>query len=187
MTAPTAAFHLVESSKKGFSAHQLHRELGCQYNTARFLHHRVIEAMRRGGLDLPPMGGEGIVVEADETYFGSVDNPKVRTTTTRGYPFTKHGHTGPSNKRPAVALVEPGGNVRTFHVPVADQVTVQNIIKAKIARETRLHTDESRLYFGIGKHLTHKTVKYNAGEYVRASCTHFSNIPTALRHVRYQG
>jgi hypothetical protein len=77
MTAPTAAFHLVASSKKGFSAHQLHRELGCHYNTARFLHHRVIEAMRRGGLDLPPMGGEGIAVEADDTYFGSMDNPKV--------------------------------------------------------------------------------------------------------------
>ena len=43
-----AAFHLAASSKKGFSAHQLHRELGCQYTTASFLHHRVIEAMRRG-------------------------------------------------------------------------------------------------------------------------------------------
>ena len=63
------AFHMAASSKKGFSAHQLHRELGCQYNTAWFLHHRVMEAMRRGGLDLPPMGGEGKVVEADETYY----------------------------------------------------------------------------------------------------------------------
>jgi hypothetical protein len=60
-------------SKKGFSAHQLHRELGCQYNTAWFLAHRVREAMRRGGLE-PPMGGEGQVVEADETYFGEQEN-----------------------------------------------------------------------------------------------------------------
>ena len=51
LTQWAAAFHMAASSKKGFSAHQLHRELGCQYNTAWFLHHRVMEAMRRGGLD----------------------------------------------------------------------------------------------------------------------------------------
>ena len=56
------------SRKKGFSAHQLHRQLGCQYNTAWFLHHRVMEAMRRGGLE-PPLGQGGKIVEADETYF----------------------------------------------------------------------------------------------------------------------
>jgi SAM domain (Sterile alpha motif) len=67
---------LAASSKKGFSAHQLMRELGCQYNTAWFLHHRVMEAMRRGGLDLPPLGGEGQVVEADETYFGQQEKPE---------------------------------------------------------------------------------------------------------------
>ena len=52
LTQWAAAFHMGASSKKGFSAHQLHRELGCAYNTAWFLHHRVMEAMRRGGLDL---------------------------------------------------------------------------------------------------------------------------------------
>ncbi len=56
LTQWAAAFHLAASSKKGFSAHQLHRELGCQYNTAWFLHHRVMEAMRHGGLDLPSYG-----------------------------------------------------------------------------------------------------------------------------------
>jgi hypothetical protein len=73
LTQWAAALHLAASSKKGFSAHQLHRELGCQYNTAWFLAHRVREAMRRGGLE-PPMGGEGQVVEADETYFGEQEN-----------------------------------------------------------------------------------------------------------------
>jgi transposase-like protein len=51
LTQWAAAFHLAASSKKGFSAHQLHRELGCQYNTAWFMFHRVREAMRRGGFD----------------------------------------------------------------------------------------------------------------------------------------
>ena len=77
LTQWAAAFHLGASSKKGFSAHQLHRELGCQYNTAWFLHHRVMEAMRRGGLDLPPLGGEGQTVEADETYFGKINKDEL--------------------------------------------------------------------------------------------------------------
>src|SRR6202047_2798822 len=67
LTQWAAAFHLGASSKKGFSAHQLHRELGCKYNTAWFLHHRVMEAMRRGGLDIP-MGSGGGRVEVDESF-----------------------------------------------------------------------------------------------------------------------
>ena len=63
LTQWAAVFHMAASSKKGFSAHQLRRELGCQYNTAWFLHHRVMEAMRRGGLDLPPRGGAGEIGE----------------------------------------------------------------------------------------------------------------------------
>jgi transposase-like protein len=59
LTQWAAAFHMAASSKKGLSARQLHRELGCQYNTAWFLHHRAMEAIRRGGLDLPSMGGSG--------------------------------------------------------------------------------------------------------------------------------
>src|ERR1700732_273281 len=85
LTSWAVAFHLAASSKKGFSAHQLHRELGCEYNTAWFLHHRVMEAMLRGKINLPPLGGPGKVVEADETYFGKVENPK--TLTVKGRPF----------------------------------------------------------------------------------------------------
>jgi ISXO2-like transposase domain len=64
--------------------------------------------------------------------------------------------------------VERGGRVRTFHVPVADQATVQQIVKENITKEARLHTDESRLYFGMSKHFAkHETVKHSVGEYVR--------------------
>lgn len=65
LTLWAMAFWLGASSKKGFSAHQLHRALGCEYNTAWFLHHRVMEAMREGGLDAPKLGGGGQIVEAD--------------------------------------------------------------------------------------------------------------------------
>src|SRR5215208_2166158 len=63
------AAHLLASSKKGISAHQLHRTLKVTYKTAWFMEHRLREAMRDGSL--APMGGEGKVVEADETYFGN--------------------------------------------------------------------------------------------------------------------
>src|SRR5947207_7806418 len=72
------------------------------------------------------------------------------------------------NKRPILALVERGGKVRTFHVPVADKATVQKIVRNNVARETRLHTDESKLYGNIDAHFdAHETVKHSAEEYVR--------------------
>ena len=86
-----AAFYLCASSKKGFSAHQLHRTLGCKYETAWFLNHRVMEVTRQGGLQtLPSMGGEGQIVEVDEvTYFGGVESAKMRTNSTSGRKFTQ--------------------------------------------------------------------------------------------------
>ena len=118
------AYSLMTASKKGISAHQLHRSLKITYKSAWFLCHRIRESMRTGGLT--PMGGEGKIVEADETYFGEVEKPIPtikRKTPKRG--FTKRG---PRNKRAVVALVERGGSVRTFHVAVADQLTVRKIV-----------------------------------------------------------
>lgn len=164
------AFHLFTASKKGFSAHQLHRTLGITYRSAWFMAHRVREAMRAGGLE--PMGGEGKVVEADETYFGDVPESKRRTKTTRGRAFTKSGKPGPSNKRAIVSLVERGGSVRSFHVAVADGVTVANIVNENVLRETRLHTDESRIYTKVGANFkAHETVVHRVKEYARGDVT----------------
>jgi transposase-like protein len=120
------AFHFAAASKKGFSAHQLHRELGCQYNTAWFMFHRVREAMRRGGLELPPLGGEGQTVEADETYFGKQEN--LRPSPQRHGPYKRKGR-GPAGKRAVIALVERGGEVRSFHPAIADGMTVNAIVR----------------------------------------------------------
>ncbi|MFY9695134.1 MAG: IS1595 family transposase [Xanthobacteraceae bacterium] len=170
LTQWAVAFHIGASSKKGFSAHQLHRELGCQYNTAWFLHHRVMEAMRRGGLDLPPMGGEGKVVEADETYFSNIPEAKLPKFTASGRRFK--GKTGPGHKRAIVALVERGGDVRSFHVPSAHMGNVIDIVRSNIDRETRLHTDESKLYHRVGKEFAaHETVNHAAKEYARGDVT----------------
>jgi transposase-like protein len=160
------AFYLMSSSKKGVSAHQLHRALNLDYKSAWFMAHRIREAMRE--TDLGPLGGEGGIVEAEETYYGPIAKDKIRTKTTTGRPFTKGGKGGPSNKRPILALVERGGTMRTFHVPVADKATVTKIVRENIAKESRLHTDESRLYHGSESHFsTHETVHHTSGEYVR--------------------
>ncbi len=153
------AFHLMCSSKKGISAHQLHRTLHISYEAAWFMAHRIREAMRAGGL--APLGGGGGIVEADETYYGNIDNPHLRA--------NKEGRIRKmKNKRPIVALVERGGNVRTFHVPVASKEHVAKIVSENIARESRLHTDESNLYPAIGRTFdAHKTVKHSIEEYVR--------------------
>src|SRR3954470_2156105 len=71
------ATFLLCSSKKGMSAHQLHRMLKVTYKTAWFMEHRIREGMRN---DAPEgLGGEGKIVEADETYFGDKDVVTKRT------------------------------------------------------------------------------------------------------------
>jgi len=167
-------FYLMASSKKGMSAHQLHRALGITYKAAWFMCHRIREAMagEAFGGGSGPLGGSGKIVEADETYFGNIPESKRRTTTTSGRPFTKSGKCGPSNKRAIVSLVERGGKVRSFHAPVADAETVARIVNQNIARETRLHTDESRLYTKVGANFAaHETVTHRAKEYARGDVT----------------
>ena len=168
LTQWAMAFWLGASSKKGFSAHQLHRALGCQYNTAWFLHHRVMEAMREGGLDVRPLGGDGQIVEVDETYYGRVENPATRKLS--GQPYRKQS--GTVNKRAIISLVERGGKVRSFHVPRADKKTVSKIVADNIAHESRIHTDESRLYDDTGElFASHETVNHFAKEYARGDVT----------------
>jgi len=61
------ALHLLASSKKGISAHQLHRNLGISYKGAWFMAMRLRHAAASG-----PMGElmQG-TVEIDETYIGA--------------------------------------------------------------------------------------------------------------------
>ncbi len=144
-------FHLMASSKKGISAHQLHRSLDITYRSAWFMAHRIREAMRAGGL--APMGGAGSVVEADETFIGRKESSIKR----RG-----HGH-----KNAVLSLVDrESKQVRSFHV---DGTSVP-IIKANVAKETAMMTDEGGHYFTLGDHFaSHESVSHKADEYVRGS------------------
>ncbi|MEO4040353.1 IS1595 family transposase [Hoeflea sp. CAU 1731] len=159
------ATHLMAASKKGMSAHQLHRMLGVTYKTAWFMAHRIREAMKEDVQTSGPIGGEGKTVEADETYFGKREDGYVSPQRKgRPYKFKKKA----VGKRSVVALVERGGNVRSFHVQHATKATVRDILVRNADRKSTLYTDESRLYTETGKEYgDHETVKHSAGEYVR--------------------
>ncbi len=161
----------MASSKKGMSAHQLHRMLGITYKSAWFMEHRIREAMRE---DSPgPFGGDGETVQADETYIGKKSGP-MPTHTTSGRPFTKTGKSGVSHKRAVVALVSKGKS-RTFHVDNANSASIRKILLENVKPETVLHTDESRIYVAVGKEYAgHETVKHSAGEYARGN-VHVNN------------
>lgn len=149
------AIHLMCSSKKGISAHQMHRVLEVTYKTAWFLCHRIREAMRSG--DFSPMGGNGKTVEVDETYIGRLAGTPV-----------KPG--GGAHKNTVVTLVERGGIARSFHVDTARIGTVMPIVRANIARESALMTDESGIYRRASQDFaSHDFVTHSKDEYVRGT------------------
>src|ERR1700704_6616707 len=125
LTKWLAALFLMTASKKGISAHQVHRMLGISYKSTWFLMHRLREAMRTGGL--APMGGEGKTVEIDETYIGKIKGmPKPRG--------------GAAHKNMVLTLVERGGKARSFHMDGKAISDVMPIIRANVARESQIHT-----------------------------------------------
>lgn len=149
------AVHLMASSKKGVSAHQLHRILEIQYKSAWFLAHRIREAMRDGKLG--PMGGNGKTVEIDETYIGRLEGvPKQRR--------------GGAHKNIVLTLVERGGSARSFHIDSTTLNEVTKIVRENVNRETIINTDEGRWYQQIGGHFfSHDTVNHSREEYARYS------------------
>lgn len=153
------AVHLMSSSKKGISAHQLHRMLGVTYKTAWFMAHRIREAMAPSSPE--PLGGEGKTVEADETYIGGKEKNKHAKD-------RKHAGRGAVGKEAVFSLVERGGKVRSTHVQHVTAATLRPILNEQIAAESRLMTDEARQYIPLGKDFSeHHAVCHSIGEYVR--------------------
>lgn len=147
------AVYLMCASKKGISANQLHRVLEVTPKTAWFLAHRIREAMRSG--DLSPMGGNGGIVEIDETYIGKKDSS----------PNARQG--GPSNKHAVLTLVDRTGTARSFHVDKVNQKTVLPIIRKNLSDEARVVTDDAGVYFNLDREYPHAFVRHSRGEYGR--------------------
>ncbi len=152
-----AAF-LLCSSKKGISSNQLARTLGITVKSAWFASHRLREAMRTSGLEM--LGGEGRIVEADETFLQPMDR------------FRGIRSRSPFHKRKILTLVERDGNARSFHVEDLAVSTVAPIVRQNVARETRLMTDEANHYKRVGKEFaSHESVNHQEEEYARGDVT----------------
>jgi transposase-like protein len=149
------AMYLIAGSKKGISSNQLHRTLGVTLKTAWFMSHRIREAMRSN--DLMPFGSDGGAVEVDETYIGQKAN---RAHNSGG------GH---AHKMAVLALVDRNsGQVRSFSIERTSADEIHPIVRANIAREARLMTDEDRMYSKIGKEFAeHGKVLHGIGQYVK--------------------
>jgi transposase-like protein len=145
------AIHLLCSSKKGISSHQLHRILGITLKSAWFLSHRIREAMRDDRLG--PLGGNN-AVEADETFIGRK----------KGVPVPKGGY---SHKHAVLGLVERGGKVRTVHIDEVTKESVSEVVRENVSREAWLMSDEAKHYLEVGSEMAgHSSVKHSVGEYV---------------------
>jgi transposase-like protein len=152
-----AALFLLTASKKGVSAHQVHRSLGISYKSAWFMMHRLREAMRSGGL--APMGGPGKTVEIDETVHGKIEGaPKRAKRLAGGY------------GRTVLTLVERGGNARSFHVDGTTLGTLLPIIRANVHRDSAVMTDAASWYKLLPTYVevaSHDRVDHAKDEYVR--------------------
>lgn len=154
------AAHLMASSKKGISAHQLHRTLKVTYKTAWFMEHQLREAMRDGSLS--PLGGSGKIVEIDETLQGRVAGAPKKV------PHGQH-----LNWRNIVlTLVERDGHARSFHINTATMGTLLPIIRENVSRDTAVMTDELTAYEKLrDEFASHEAVNHSIKEYVRGRVT----------------
>lgn len=142
--------YLIVSSKKGISAHQMHRTLEVTYKTAWFMMHRIRKAMRPEYLEAP--GGEGGLVEVDETFIGHDREKKAKKE--RGY----------AHKYKILTLVERGGRTRSIVIDDLKKKTVVPILQEQIDKQARIITDEAGQYAHIDRHFSeHHFVNHGRG------------------------
>ena len=156
-------FRLMASSKKGISAHQLHRTLNVTYKSAWFMAHRIREAMR--DTDPAPLGGKDKVIEADETFHGP---GRPVYSNERGWRKER----GTGGKLKILTLVERGGKARSVKAAHLKAADVRNFVLGNASTESELHTDEARQYLRLGKKFAkHEAITHSEGEYARGAVT----------------
>jgi hypothetical protein len=152
----------MASSKKGISAHQLHRTIKVTYKTAWFMAHRIREAMRPAAPE--QLGGEGEIIESDETFWGPKDietNPLMKR--------RRRGKPGPGGKKTIMTLVERKGGSRSIVMDNLRTETVHRVLRENASTKSRLMTDEgTAMNWEFAKH---ERVKHGAREYARGDVT----------------
>jgi transposase-like protein len=162
-----AAIHQMCSSKKGVSAHQIHRELGVDLKSAWFMCHRIREAMR--DKELTPLVG---TVEADETYVGARTRRGHKIWHERRQDEIELGIRKPGPKGPPLAgkqvvfgIRERGGRLRSIHVADNKGTTLQPLLMAHTDKTVRLITDTAPAYRSVRRHRHHEMINHEI-EYV---------------------
>ena len=144
------ATYLLASSKKGISAHQMHRMLGVTYKTAWFMMHRVREAMKP--LNPEPLGGPDRTVEVDETFVGGKKGNRVSRKVAK--------------RKVVLSLVERGGSVRSFSIAKVHGNTIRDAIVTNVNRNSHLMSDDARFYWAIGREFaSHGTTLHNLRQF----------------------
>src|SRR4051812_46813357 len=157
------ATFLLCASKKGMSAHQMHRILGITYKSAWFMCHRIREGMAPLGA-IPPLGGFGKIIEADTTWIGGKEQNKHRNK--RGADMAEKM----AQKQIVHTLVERGGRARSDHIANVSSKTLRPVVMKQVHRTSTLMTDEAGEYRTIGPEFhMHGRVNHSAGEYVRGN------------------
>ena len=150
------AYALINGSKKGISAHQLHRQLDITYKSAWFLAHRIRETMADDG---SPLGGPGKVIESDEAFVGGFKKKRLS------------GKVAPKKK--IVTLVERGGKARSFHITHIDHTNIRAALVTNAHRSSVLMTDDARFYNNIGREFAgHGTTLHSNREFSRGDGHH---------------
>ena len=157
MTKWLQAIHLMCASKKGISSHQLMRILQTTYRTAWHLSHRIREAMRSG--DLAPFGAGGGIVEIDETFIGHDKTIK---------PAGEKKGRGYHHKHKVLSLVDRStGRKRSMVIDSLKAADLTPILKANIAAEAKVMTDDAAYYAKLREHFAeHGFTRHAAGQYV---------------------
>lgn len=168
------AIHLMCSSKKGVSAHQLHRILEVQYKTAWFLAHRIREAMRLPLEDQDIMGGPSTPVEMDETYVGGKEGNKPRRL---------RKNMGSQGKAAVFSMVERGGQVRSMHLTTVTAKSLRPILLAHLDDRAVIMTDDAGIYRKLSNDFAHEVVNHSIEEYVRGR-THTNTIESYFSIVK---
>ena len=164
------AIYLCTNHKKGISSLQLSRDLRIHQKSAWYMLHRIREAFKE---DVPePMGGEGVIVEVDETYIGG----KVKNMSNAKRKEIKENIRGINDNKTAVmGYIERGNKIR-FEVICKDSL-IKDMVPANVDAGSVLMTDSANTYVNIGKEYAHHgVVDHSKKEYVREEVYHTNTI-----------
>jgi len=152
------AVYLLCSSKKGMSALQLQRMLGLTYKTAWFMFHRLRFAVQQPSFTAK-LGGEGKIVECDDTWIGGRNRGKGHARATE-------------NKAHVFSILERGGEIRSMKMGSVNVSTVRQALRDHVEADTRMMTDSASVFTWPLKEFTsHEKVDHSAHEYARGDVT----------------